>query len=299
MTRRFYGIFLPVLAGSAPTLALFVGGGFIVYLFGILSLVLLFGIIFLAIGISIGRAFPEQGWRSGIWLSIPYLIWLAVALIYLFSFNLEQNGVFLRIEFFPVAAFLYLTPIVIACAGSYVGSDFSRKSVSLLVASLVLTFAAVIYVGFLSASTTEKDTFSFSLIENKDLHLTAEITCERMIGKNYMRFFNTDRTDCSYSKLFVLKKPSDYPLPLTISVTTGGVEESLSVSPQLDATGDVFGLDASKQQDFNNTTIWLAFVPWQRIARSQQGKFTWGKINIDFGESELKNLRETIGTYDD
>lgn len=295
MTRRFYGIILPVLAGSLSILVLFLVGSVIAYLFGILPLVLLFGITFLLTGVLIGRAFPEQGWRSGIWLSIPYSIWLAFALINLFSFNREHNGVFVRVEFFPVAAFLYLMPIVIGCASAYVGSDFSRKSVSLLAIGLILTSAAAIYIGFNSASATEKDTFSFNLVENKDLHLMAEITCERMIQKNYMRFFNTDRSDCSYSKISVLRKPRDYPLPTNVSLTIKDTKESRPISPEI----GILGVTDSFKQDFDNTKVWVSDIPWLKIAKSDRVNFTWGKINIDFGESEFRNLRETVGKYDD
>jgi hypothetical protein len=293
MTRRFYGILLPFLAGSVATLFLFLPGSLIAFLFGILSLVLLFGVTFSVIGIISGRFFPEQSWRSGIWLGIPYLFWLAFTLFNIYFFNRENNGVFLRVEFFPVAAFLYVFPILTACAGAYFGSDNSRNSVSVLAGGWILTFAAVVYVG-LSSTATKKDIFSFDFLEGDELHLQVEVTCERMIGKNYMSFFNTDRSDCSYSKISVLKKPRDYSLPTNISLTIENAKESRPIWPEI----GILGVTNSFRQDFDNTKVWVSDIPWLKIAKSDRVNFTWGKINIDLEEPEFEHLRETVGTYD-
>ena len=109
-----------------------------------------------------------------------------------------------------------------------------------------------------------------------------------------MSFFNTDRSDCSYSKISVLKKPRDYSLPTNISLTIEDTKESRPISPEI----GILGVTNSFQQDFHNTKVWVSDIPWLKIAKSDRVNFAWGEINIDFGESEFKHLRETVGTYD-
>ena len=289
-SREYLGIFVAALIGFVATLILGAFSVIILYADGMITVIFLFEILFIFLGLIIGNLFPEQGWRLGFFLSFTYSVWLFFILLNTLSYHSQYDEVFWHQEFFPSALLLYLLPIFITCVSANAGANISFRNVSLIGAVFILSIISAFHVKSYKPI-TDSQTFSVNLIENKDLHLQAEIKCERETNKDPMRFRNYDNGQCRDSKIFVIKNNTNYSLPTTFSWTIDDVEESLPISPKMEAS-DSFGIDMSKSQNFEDVKVWMLDIPSGKIAQSQQVNFKWGKINIEFGEPELKIFRE-------
>lgn len=280
-------------AGLVPTVLFGIASPVILFFAGMLGLIFLFEIIFLPLGFLTGRFYRELKWKSGIWLSIWYLLLVVYILIGTLFQNLEYEGVFWRTFFSPVALFLYLSPAFVACASAYAGSKFSLQSVFFILLTLFLIITGVFYINFRDTAVTTTKTHSFNLLENDEILLPVEIKCERMTQYASMGFKYFSREDC-VSKFFVQKKkPVNYSLSTVGYLTIDGDRETLGFSPQI-GSDDRFGVDSSIKQNLEETKVWMVTIPWHKILQSKQVNFQWGKINIDFGDAEFKNLRESM-----
>lgn len=279
--------------GLTPTLLLAFVSVFIAFFAGFTPAIVLFMVLFVPLGFLIGRIFPEQGWKSGIWPSIGYSIWLVFILYSIFSFNYRYPD-FVRTEFFPSAALLYLSPAAVALASSNFGSRLSKRSLSYLLLVFAVIAATFAYIASIDTFKTESVSIPSTLAESSDLHVTAEIKCGKTRSKNYMHFFNSDNLYCGETKIFVSRKPSHIILPATLSVVIDGVEEEVAIWPLNAVGGDAIPVNPRKPETYGNAVTWQANFPWHKVARNKRVELKWGQIEFEIGKAELERVRDRL-----
>lgn len=293
--NNYSGMISVFVLGLIITLSTAFVSKILIYVFGIVSVIFAFNLVFAVAGSMVRGFLPEQNWKAGILLSFPYLLLTVYVLLNFFSSDTQGKDGHWEYEFFPLAFFLYISPVITVCLSANAAFAFSNYKILVPMGMLALVFVGAIYINDDSAK-TKTNIASFNLIENENVQLRTDIQCERTITKDYMRFRNYDEGGCREAKIFVLKRNPSCSLPTTAYWTINGVEQFRSMFP-INGADDSSTIDYSKSVNFDDVPVWKMEIPSEQIAQSQRVHFKWGKIDFEFGESEFSKFRNLMEDY--